>query len=70
MGVLKKGFLFLAVTVSLYPVFVVLLTIPWLQRQCVLFLFLVFYPLLASFRIPAWLEPSFSQRHTFDIAVA
>ncbi|KAI4728801.1 alpha/beta-hydrolase [Aureobasidium sp. EXF-10728] len=33
MGVLKSGFLFLVFTVSLYPVFVVLLTNPWLQRH-------------------------------------
>jgi len=35
MGVLKSGFLFLVFTVSLYPVLVLLLTNPWLQRQCV-----------------------------------
>lgn len=33
MGVLKSGLVFLVATVSLYPVFVVLLTVPWLQRQ-------------------------------------
>ncbi|KEQ63636.1 alpha/beta-hydrolase [Aureobasidium melanogenum CBS 110374] len=33
MGVLKSGFLFLVFTVSLYPVFVLLLTNPWVQRH-------------------------------------
>ncbi|KAG9694534.1 alpha/beta-hydrolase, partial [Aureobasidium melanogenum] len=33
MGVLKSGFLFLVFTVSLYPVFVLLLTNPWIQRH-------------------------------------
>ncbi|THV74028.1 alpha/beta-hydrolase [Aureobasidium pullulans] len=33
MGVLKSGFLFLVFTVSLYPVLVLLLTNPWLQRH-------------------------------------
>jgi len=33
MGVLKSGFLFLVFTVCLYPIFVTLLTVPWLQRQ-------------------------------------
>ncbi|KAG9514938.1 alpha/beta-hydrolase, partial [Aureobasidium melanogenum] len=33
MGVLKSGFLFLVFAVSLYPVFVLLLTNPWLQRH-------------------------------------
>jgi hypothetical protein len=53
MGVLKKGFLFLGFAVSLYPVFVGLLTVPWLQRQCVFafFLFSSFVPLLALFHI-------------------
>lgn len=42
MGVLKSGFLFLVFAVSLYPVFVLLLTNPWLQRQCVSLLPLLF----------------------------
>ncbi|KAI4753522.1 alpha/beta-hydrolase [Aureobasidium sp. EXF-3400] len=33
MGVLKSGFVFLVATVLLYPVFVGLLTVPWLQRH-------------------------------------
>lgn len=45
MGVLKSGFLFLFFAVSLYPVFVLLLTNPWLQRQCVHF----FHSLLSNF---------------------
>ncbi|KAL1297907.1 hypothetical protein AAFC00_006422 [Neodothiora populina] len=32
-GLLKKGFLFLLITVSLYPIFIFLLTFPWLQRH-------------------------------------
>jgi abhydrolase domain-containing protein 12 len=59
MGVLRKGFLFLVFTVSLYPVFVGLLTIPWLQRQCVLFPSLFSYPCLPHFVSPPVLNHPF-----------
>jgi hypothetical protein len=44
--VYKKGLVFLGFAVSLYPVFVGLLTVPWLQRQCVFAFF--FLPVFLS----------------------
>jgi hypothetical protein len=49
MAVLKKGLVFLGFAVSLYPVFVGLLTVPWLQRQCV---FAFFFFSFCSFACP------------------